>query len=89
MAAPDIPGSMPAPTRQRSVKSAEPATSRDPARSLQILTAEHASLTATRSQGQTEASSRAGMFVAALSGGIVAISFVAQATRFGSESIAT
>jgi hypothetical protein len=55
---------------------------------LQILTAEHASLTATRSQGQAEASSRATMFVAALSGGIVAISFIAQATRFGPESSA-
>jgi hypothetical protein len=41
-----------------------------------------------RSQGQAEASSRAGMFVAALSGGIVAISFIAQATAFGPEAAA-
>lgn len=58
----------------------------DPARMLSILTAEHASLTVMRTQGQTEASSRATMFVAALSGGIVAISFIAQATGFGPES---
>jgi hypothetical protein len=55
---------------------------------LQILTAEQASLTAMRTQVQGEASSRATMLVAALSGGIVAISFIAQATRFGPESAA-
>ena len=64
----------------------EDANPRDPARLLQILTAEHASLTAMRTQGQSEMSSRATMFVAALSGGLVAISFIAQATRFGPES---
>ena len=58
----------------------------DPARLLQILTAEHASLTAMRTQGQSEMASRGAMFVAALSGGLVAISFIAQATRFGPES---
>lgn len=55
---------------------------------LQILASEYSSLTAMRSQGQAEAASRAGMFVAALSGGIVAVSFIAQATRFGPESVA-
>ena len=55
---------------------------------MQILSAEFASLTATRSQGQAEASSRTTEFVAALSGGIVAISFIAQATDFGPESTA-
>lgn len=59
---------------------------RDPARLLQILAAEHASLTAMRTQTQSEMASRATMFVAALSGGLVAISFIAQATRFGPES---
>jgi hypothetical protein len=58
----------------------------DPARLLQILVAEHASLTAMRTQAQSEMASRATMFVAALSGGLVAISFIAQATRFGPES---
>jgi hypothetical protein len=65
---------------------AEDRRPRDPARFLQILTAEHASLTATRTQAQSEMASRATMFVAALSGGLVAISFIAQATHFGPES---
>jgi hypothetical protein len=39
-----------------------------------------------RTQAQSEMASRAGMFFAALSGGLVAISFIAQATRFGPES---
>ena len=67
---------------------AEPGTPADPGRMVQILTAELASLTAMRTQGQTEASSRTTMFIAALSGGIVAISFIAQATDFGPESTA-
>jgi hypothetical protein len=66
----------------------EQGASPDPDRMLGILTAEHVSLTAMRSQVQAEASSRAGMFVAALTGGIVAISFIAQATGFGPESTA-
>jgi hypothetical protein len=53
---------------------------------MQMLTAEHASLTAMRSQVQAEMASRASMFIAALSGGLVAISFIAQATHFGRES---
>jgi hypothetical protein len=53
---------------------------------MQILTAEHSSLTAMRSQVQAEMASRASMFVAALAGGLVALSFIAQATRFGPES---
>jgi hypothetical protein len=55
---------------------------------LQILTAEQASLNAARTQVLAEASSRAGMFIAALSGGIVAVSFITQATGFGPESTA-
>ena len=39
-----------------------------------------------RTQSQSEMASRAAMFVAALSGGLVAISFIAQATHFGPES---
>jgi hypothetical protein len=65
---------------------AEQTPPREPARLLQILIAEHASLTAMRTQAQSEMASRATMFVAALSGGLVAISFIAQATRFGPES---
>jgi len=75
-------------TERRSRGRSGPVMTSDAGRMLSILTAEHASLTAMRSQGQAEASSRAGMFVAALSGGIVAISFITQATRFGPESAA-
>src|SRR5262245_21761647 len=77
------------PTERRS--SVRPAASTradppaDPARLLSILTAEQTGLSAIRTQGQSEASSRATMFVAALSGSIVAISFIAQATGFGPE----
>ena len=81
------PGNL-APTRPASrydPRMADQTEPRDAARLLQILTAEHASLTAMRTQAQSEMASRATMFVAALSGGLVAISFIAQATRFGPE----
>ena len=50
---------------------------------LQILTTEHWSLLATRSLVYTEAMSRTSIFVAALSGAVVALALVAQATEFG------
>jgi len=50
---------------------------------LQILTTEHWSLLSARSLGYTEAMSRVSMFIAALSGVIVALALVAQATDFG------
>ena len=50
---------------------------------LQILTTEHWSLLASRSLGYTEAMSRAAVYVAALSGAVVALALVAQATDFG------
>ena len=50
---------------------------------LQILTTEHWSLLATRSLVYTEAMSRTSIFVAALSGAVVALALVAQATDFG------
>ncbi len=55
---------------------------------LQILTAEHWSLLAARSLVYTEAMSRASMFIAALSGAVVALALVAQATDFGSGFVA-
>jgi hypothetical protein len=55
---------------------------------LQILTAEHWSLLAARSLAYTEAMSRASMFIAALSGAVVALALVAQATDFGSGFVA-
>jgi hypothetical protein len=55
---------------------------------LQILTTEHWSLLAARSLVYTEAMSRASIFVAALSGAVVALALVAQATAFGSGFVA-
>jgi hypothetical protein len=51
---------------------------------LQILSTEHWSLLSARSLGYSEAMSRASMFIAALSGAIVALALVSQATHFGS-----
>lgn len=55
---------------------------------LQILTTEHWSLLASRSMGYTEAMSRVSIFVAALSGAVVALALVAQATDFGDGFVA-
>jgi hypothetical protein len=55
---------------------------------LQILTTEHWSLLAARSLVYTEAMSRASMFIAALSGAVVALALAAQATDFGSGFVA-
>jgi hypothetical protein len=55
---------------------------------LQILTAEHWSLLAARNLVYTEAMSRTAIFVAALSGAVVALALVAQATDFGSGFVA-
>jgi hypothetical protein len=50
---------------------------------LQILSTEHWSLLATRSLAWSEVFNRAGMFLSALSGAIVALALVAQASHFG------
>jgi len=49
---------------------------------------EHWSLLASRSMGYTEAMSRASIFVAALTGSVVALALVGQATDFGREFVA-
>jgi hypothetical protein len=54
-----------------------------PALRLQILTTEHWSLLSSRSMSWNEAFSRATMFLSALSGAVVALALVAQATSFG------
>jgi hypothetical protein len=54
-----------------------------PAMKLQILSTEHWSLLASRSLAWNESFSRGGMFLATLSGAIVALALVAQATQFG------
>ena len=50
---------------------------------LQVLSTEHWSLLASRSLAWNESFSRAGMFLSALSGAIVALALVAQASAFG------
>jgi len=54
-----------------------------PAMRLQILSTEHWSLLASRSLAWNEAFSRAGMFLTTLTGAIVALALVAQASAFG------
>ncbi len=54
-----------------------------PGMRLQILSTEHWSLLASRSLAWNESFSRAGMFLSSLSGAIVALALVAQATQFG------
>ena len=54
---------------------------------LQVLATEHWGLLATRSLAWNESFTRAGMFLSALSGAIVALALVAQATAFGGEFV--
>ena len=54
-----------------------------PALRLQILTTEHWSLLSTRSLSWNEAFNRSTMFLSVLSGAVVALALVAQATAFG------
>jgi hypothetical protein len=67
-------------SRRRSAQGLE-----DP-KAIDILTAEHWSLLSTRTLGSTEVLARASIFAALLSGMLVALSFLAQATKFGSET---
>lgn len=55
---------------------------------MEILTTEHWSLLSTRTLGYQEMFGRATIFVAVLSGIIVALALLAQMTRFGRESLA-
>jgi hypothetical protein len=55
---------------------------------LQILTTEHWSLLAARQLGYTESMSRASIYVAALTGSVVALALVGQATDFGDAFVA-
>jgi hypothetical protein len=54
---------------------------------VQILATEHWSLLATRSLTYSEALSRVTIFLAILSGALIAIALVAQADRFGSTFV--
>jgi|SRR5437773_12185568 len=57
-----------------------------PAMRLQILSTEHWSLLASRALAWNESFSRAGMFLTTLTGAIVALALVAQASAFGEGS---
>ena len=59
----------------------------DDPRAVQILTTEHWSLLSTRSLGYQEMFGRATLFTGVLSAIIVALALVAQATRFGRETL--
>jgi hypothetical protein len=67
-----------------------PPAGRDPqaASKLQILATEHWSLLATRSLTYTESLGRVNMFLAILSGAVIALALVAQADHFGPTFIA-
>jgi hypothetical protein len=56
-------------------------------RAVDILTTEHWSLLSTRSLGYQEMFGRTTIYVAILSGAVVALALVAQATRFGRETL--
>ena len=71
----------PAPAAQ--AREAAPDPEITPAIRLQILSTEHWSLLATRSMSWNEAFNRSGMFLSLLSGAVVALALVAQATGFG------
>jgi predicted RND superfamily exporter protein len=60
-------------------------TGLDDPRAVAILTAEHWGLTSTRALGYQEMFARTTIFVAVLSGTIVALALLAQATHFGPE----
>jgi hypothetical protein len=57
----------------------------DDPRALQILTVEHWSLLSTRTLGYQEMLGRTTIFIAALSGSVVALALLAQATNFGRQ----
>lgn len=59
----------------------------DDPRALGILTTEHWSLLSTRTLGYQEMFGRATIFVAVLSGTIIALALLAQATHFGRETL--
>src|SRR4029077_18109227 len=67
-----------------------PPAGRDPAAAakLQILATEHWSLLATRSLTYTESLGRVNVFLAILSGAVIALALVAQADHFGSAFVA-
>ena len=62
-------------------------TGLDDPRALDILTTEHWSLLSTRTVGYQEMFGRATIFTAVLSGAVVGLALLAQATHFGRETL--
>jgi hypothetical protein len=77
------PGAEPAPTPAPSELAGSGTAETPLALQLQALSTEHWSLLASRSLAWNESFARAGMFLSALSGAIVALALVAQASAFG------
>jgi hypothetical protein len=75
------------PKSLESANSDRPRTGLDDPRALDILTTEHWSLLSTRTLGYQEMFGRATIFIAILSGTIVALALLAQATHFGRETL--
>ena len=78
-----IPPAEPAPTPGAATAERGTATEITAAMRLQILSTEHWSLLASRNLAWNESFSRAGIFLTSLSGAIVALALVAQASDFG------
>jgi len=62
-------------------------TGLDDPRALDILTAEHWSLLSARTLGYQEMFGRVTIFIGVLSGTVIALALLAQATRFGREML--
>ena len=62
-------------------------TGLDDPRALEILTTEHWSLLSARTLGYQEMFGRATIFIGVLSGTVIALALLAQATRFGRETL--
>jgi hypothetical protein len=62
-------------------------TGLDDPRALDILTTEHWSLLSARTLGYQEMFGRATIFIGVLSGTVIALALLAQATRFGRETL--
>jgi hypothetical protein len=65
-----------------------PKTGLDDPRAVDILTTEHWSLISARTLGYQEMFGRATIFIGMLSGTVIALALMAQATRFGRETLA-
>jgi hypothetical protein len=65
-----------------------PRTGLDDPRAVDILTTEHWSLISARTLGYQEMFSRATIFIGILSGTVIALALLAQATRFGRQTLA-